>query len=263
MPLEQLQDTSSFPTIAPHLSSSYPDYLSPIWEEETQRAVVWNRLREHRKLAHRSLSKINERYKALRQEQQTQAESRHEPLSRDIKSNLPTASRAQKVFKAGLALNQRGSRNVPKKFLKAASYETVGNETGYFVYHQGSFFPIEFDFENCFWFIVKYNNQSSCWESHKLPTEDFCLDIPDSEVTDPSTWGPIDDGKDSDEEVAKSEKSPESIDIKVPTEAEERSKKQLGKLASRLPPITTVMTTQTTVEPMQTVPPEDDPSTIQ
>ena len=126
--------------------------------------------------------------------------------------------------------------------------------------------------------IVKYNNQRSCWESYKLPTEDFCLDIPDNEVTEPSTWGPIDDGKDSDKEDTKSEKSPESIDIKVPTEAEEKSEKQLGKLAeliptlprtrsntatSRLPPITTVMTTQTTIEPMQTVPPEEDNSTIQ
>ena len=84
MPLEQLQDTNSSTTIAPHLSSSYPDYLSPVWDEDTQRAVVWHRLREHRKLASHSLRQINERYKALRQEQQTQAESSHEPSSRDI-----------------------------------------------------------------------------------------------------------------------------------------------------------------------------------
>ena len=72
-----------YKAIAPHLSSSYPDYLSPVWDEDTQRAVVWQRLREHRKLASQGLKKINERYKALRQEQQTQAESRHEPSSRD------------------------------------------------------------------------------------------------------------------------------------------------------------------------------------
>ena len=144
-------------------------------------------------------------------------------------------SRAQEVFKASIALNRRGSCNVPKKYLKAAAFETVGDETGYYVYHQGSFFPIEFDFDNCFWFIIRYNKQTSCWESYKLPTEDFCLDIPDSEVTDLSTWGPIDDRKDTDEEDARSEKSPESIDIKVPTEAEEKSEKQLGKLAELIP----------------------------
>ena len=189
-------------------------------------------------------------------------------------------SRAEKVFKAGLPLNWRKERNVPKKFVKAAVFEKVGDKTGYFVYHQGLFFPIEFDFTHCFWFIVKYNNQKSCWESYKLPTQDFGLNIPDSEVTDQSEWGPIDDGcsdKSGDKDT-KSEGQPESIDIKVSTKEEERSKKQLGKQAefiptlsgprshtatSRLPPITTVMTTQTTIKPMQTVPPKEETSTIQ
>ena len=94
------------------------------------------------------------------------------------------ASRAEKVFKARLPLIRRGERNVPKKFVKTASFEKVGDETGYYTYHQGSYFPIEFDFTNCFWFIVRYNNQKSCWEPHKLPTKGFGLDIPDSEVTD-------------------------------------------------------------------------------
>ena len=155
-------------------------------------------------------------------------------------------SRAQKVFKVGVALNQRGSRNVPKKYLKAAAFETVGDETGYYVYHEGSFFPIKFDFDNCFWFIVKYNNQRSCWESYKLPTENFCLNIPDEEVTDPSTWGPIDNGKDSDKEDAKSEKNPESIDIKVSTKEEEKSEKQLGKLAELIPTLSRTQSNRAT-----------------
>ena len=50
-----------------------------------QRAVVWTRLQEHRKLARRGLAEIGERYKALRQEQQTRVESRHEPSSRDTR----------------------------------------------------------------------------------------------------------------------------------------------------------------------------------
>ena len=94
------------------------------------------------------------------------------------------ASRAEKVFKAGLPLNRRGEHNVPKKFVTTASFEKVGDEAGYYAYHQGSYFPVEFDFTHCFWYIIKYNNQKSCWESHKLPTEDFGLNIPDSEVTD-------------------------------------------------------------------------------
>ena len=223
--LEFLQDTDlSIITIAPHWSSSYPEYLSPHWDENTQRAVVWTRLQEHRKLANCSLAKVNERFLVLCQEQQmTQVKSSHEPSSCDIKLNLPMASRAEKVFKARLHLNWRGERNVPKKFIKAASFEKVGDETGYYAYHQGSYFPVEFDFTHCFWFIVKYNNQKSCWESYKLPTEDFGLNILDSEVTDRSEWGPIDDrhSDHSDEEDTKSEGHPESINIKIPTKEEE------------------------------------------
>ena len=94
------------------------------------------------------------------------------------------ASRAEKVFKAGLSLNRRGERNVRKKYLKAASYMLEGDEQGYFIYHNGSFIPVEFDFTHCFWYIVKYDNQQSCWVSHRLPKPEYGLDIPNSEVTD-------------------------------------------------------------------------------
>ena len=192
----------------------------------------------------------------------TQVKSSHDPLYRDIKSNLTTASKAETVFKAGIPLNQQGERNVPKKYHKAAVYTPRGDEQGYFVYHNGSFIPVEFDFTHCFWYIVKYLDQQSCWVSHKLPKPEYSLEIPDSEVTDWSKWEPIDNGKDdsdqSGQEETKSETHPESIDIKIPTQEEERSERQLEKLAehiptlsrprshtatSRLPPITTVIAT--------------------
>ena len=108
---------------------------------------------------------------------------------------------------------------------------------------------------------------------------EFGLNIPDSEVTDRSEWGPLDDGKDDSEdeggEDTKSTGHPESIDIKIPTEEEEKSERQLEKLAeqfptlsrtrshpgsSRLPPITTVMATQTTTEPVQTADTQEESS---
>ena len=189
-------------------------------------------------------------------------------------------SRAEKVFKEGLLLNRRGECNVPKKYLKLALFTPEGETQGYYVYHKGLFVPVDFDFTHCFWYIVKYDNQRSCWVSHKLPTEDYNLDIPDSEVTDQSKWGPINDGKDSsdkDTEDNKSEAHPESIDIKIPTQEEERSERKLEKLAehlptlsrlrsntatSRLPPITTVMATQTTTKPTQTFAPEEGMSSV-
>ena len=258
--------------------------MSPDQGQEEQRRVVWSRLHNHRANLAKRLTTTRERYLAARRDlnpQMTQVESSHDPLYRDIKSNLTTASRAEKVFQTGVPLNRRGECNVPKKYLKSAEYTSDGDDPGYFVYHDGTFIPAEFDFTHCFWYIVKYNDQQSCWLTHKLPKQEYSLEILDSEVTDRSEWGPIDDGKydsdQSDQEDAKSEVHPESIDIKIPTEEEERSERQLEKLAdliptlsrprshtatSRLPPITTVMATQTTTEPTQTFNPEEGPSSV-
>ena len=244
--MELLQDSdSSSGAIGPHWPSSYPEYLSPDWDKAEQRRVVWNRLLSQRSNLAR-LSKQKERYLALRQElnpRTSQAKSSHDPLYRDIKSNLTTASRAEQVFKAGIPLNRRGECNVPKKYLKLAVYMPEGDEQGYFVYHNGSFIPVEFDFTHCFWYTVKYDDQRSCWVSNKLPPSEYGLNIPDSEVTDRSEWGPIDDGKDSsdeeEEEDAKSIGHPDSIDIKIPTQEEEKSERQLEKLAEHFPILST------------------------
>ena len=168
--MELLQDSdSSSITIGPYWPSSYPKYLSPHQDKDEQRRIVWARLVGQRSNLANWVSKQNQRYQALRQElnpRTTQVESSHDPLYRDIKSNLTVASRAEKVFKVGIPLNRRGEHNVPKKYLKLATYTPNGDEQGYFVYHNNSFFPVEFDFTHCFWYIVKYDNQRSCWVSH-------------------------------------------------------------------------------------------------
>ena len=99
------------------------------------------------------------------------------------------------------------------------------------------YFPIEFKFTNCFWYLVKYNKQKSCWESNKLFTNDYNLNIPDDKVKDWSEWGPINGAvsNNSDIEDNKSEGQLESIDIKIPTQEEERSERQLEKLAESIP----------------------------
>ena len=173
MPSELLQDSdSSFTTIGPHWPSSYPEFLSPHQDKDEQRRIVWARLTSQRSNLAKSLSKQNERYQTLRRElnpKTTPVESSRDPLYRDIKSNLTVVLRAEDVFKAGVPLNRRGERNVPKKYLKTAMYTPKGDEQGYFVYHNDSFIPVEFDFTHCFWYTVKYNSQKSCWETHKLP----------------------------------------------------------------------------------------------
>ena len=87
VPLELLQDPDlSHITIAPHLSSYYPHYLSPDWGKDEQRRVVWSRLQSQRSNLASRLSKQNEHYLALCQElnpRTTQAESSHDLLYRD------------------------------------------------------------------------------------------------------------------------------------------------------------------------------------
>ena len=124
--LELLQDSdSSHIAIAPHWSLSYTEYLSPSQDKEEQRRVVWSRLHRHQANLAKWLSKTRDHYFEARQElnpRMSQVKSSHEPLFCDIKSNLPTASRAEKVIIEGVPLNQRGELNVPKRYLQAAVY---------------------------------------------------------------------------------------------------------------------------------------------
>ena len=82
VPLELFQDSdSSYKTIGPHWASSFPEYLSPDWDKDEQRRVVWSRLRELQKLADKKPSWQTEQYHTLHQEfQKTQVEPSHEPL---------------------------------------------------------------------------------------------------------------------------------------------------------------------------------------
>ena len=73
--------------IAPHWSSSYPEYLSADQDQVEQQRVVWSRLYSHRANLAKRLTSTRERYHAARQALNpgiTQVESSHDPLYRDI-----------------------------------------------------------------------------------------------------------------------------------------------------------------------------------
>ena len=73
--------------MAPHWSSSYPEYLNQNQSPKEQQSVVWSRLHNHRATMAKRLSKEKERYLAARRElnpKTTQVESSHESLSCDI-----------------------------------------------------------------------------------------------------------------------------------------------------------------------------------
>ena len=73
--------------IAPHWSSSYPDYLSLDQTEGEQRRIVWLSLHDHRASLANRLARTRDRYLEARQAlnaRTTQVESSHDLLYRDI-----------------------------------------------------------------------------------------------------------------------------------------------------------------------------------
>ena len=129
--MELLQDSNlSSETIGPHWASLFPEHLSPDWDKDQQRRVVWHRLRELRTLASRKPSKQTERYHALRQEyQKTQVESSHNLLYRDTEGMANhTTYRKQlyslkELYQSGDSGDKRGQA---KGLIKTACADKCG-----------------------------------------------------------------------------------------------------------------------------------------
>ena len=91
-----------YKAIAPHWSSSYPNYLSLGQDEEEQRRIVWSRLHNHRANLANRLARTRERYLEARQAlnpRTAQVESSHDPLYRDNQAVVlhPPRLQIQKV----------------------------------------------------------------------------------------------------------------------------------------------------------------------
>jgi hypothetical protein len=144
----------------------------------------------------------------------------------------------------------------------------VGDDEGYFAVHKGVYFPIEFNYEHCYWYCVKYSNIRSTWETLRVASSEYFLDIQDDEVVPRSDWGLLDaDDPETDNEEGPSypfgkptsesqSGGPEDIDIQIPEERDEQYEAQLQTLAAAIPVLThdktksyptfsTIMATQT------------------
>jgi hypothetical protein len=144
----------------------------------------------------------------------------------------------------------------------------VGDNEGYFAVHKGVYFPIEFNYEHCYWYCVKYSNIRSTWETLRVAPSEYFLDIQDKEVVPRSDWGLLDqdDPKTDNEEgpsyrfgepASESQQGgPEDIDMQIPAEKDEQYEAQLQVLAAAIPVLTndktksyptfsTIMATQT------------------
>jgi hypothetical protein len=191
----------------------------------------------------------------------------YESLTRNIKSNLTLASRTDS-FQQGSRLLRRGERTIPKRYIKSAHWLKVGDDEGYFAVHKGTYFPIEFNYEHCYWYCVKYSDIRSTWETLRVAPSEYFLDIQDDEVVPRSDWGLLDqDDPETDNEEGPSYRfgepssesqqgGPEDIDVQIPEERNEHYEAQLQALAAAIPVLTsnqtksyptfsTIMATQT------------------
>jgi hypothetical protein len=123
----------------------------------------------------------------------------------------------------------------------------VGDDKGYFAVHKGAYFPIEFNYEHCYWYCVKYSNIRSTWETLQVAPSEYFLDIQEDEIVPRSDWGVIDGndpntdneeglsycfGKNSGESQ---QGGPEDIDVQIPEEKDEQYEVHLQSLAAAIP----------------------------
>jgi hypothetical protein len=159
--------------------SNFVNYFAPLSHGERTpitRDQVWSGLRGHRRLARAARKRILERQ--ISEDAQVE---QYESLTRNIKSNLTLASRTDS-FQQGSRLLRQGERTVPKRYIKSAHWLKVEDDEGYFAVHKGAYFPIEFNYEHCYWYCVEYSDIRSTWETLRVAPSEYFLDIQDNEV---------------------------------------------------------------------------------
>jgi hypothetical protein len=220
------------------------NYFAPLLHGEqipVTRDIVWSSLRGHRRLACAARKRILERQ--ITEDAQVEQD---ESLTRNIKSNLNLASRTDS-FQPGSRLLRRGERTVPRRYIKSAHWLKVGDDKGYFAVHKGAYFPIEFNYEHCYWYCVKYSDIRSTWETLRVAPSEYFLDIQEDKIVSRSDWGLL-DGNDPNtnnkegpsyhfgENSGESQQGgPEDINVQIPEEKDERYKAHLQSLAAAIP----------------------------
>ena len=140
------------------------------------------------------------------------------------------------------SLQQRGNRNVPIKFLKAAQWLTINDNTGYWVLDKKDqiYLPVEFNFENQYWVSIVWKEKQGIYNAYEIADTELGLDIPFEEHCERHEWGPLDGQPQSDTEEVQndSEEEAEDIDVKIPqTTTELLEEAKLANLAANIPTI--------------------------
>jgi hypothetical protein len=64
----------------------------------------------------------------------------------------------------------------------------VGRDEGYFAVYQGAYFPIEFNYEHCYWYCIAYSDIRRTWETLRVAPFEYFLDIQNEEVVPRNDW---------------------------------------------------------------------------
>jgi hypothetical protein len=179
--------------------SSFVNYFTPLAQDERTpitREPVKNGLQNRR-----SVARVARRRAIERQRTEDAQVEQNESLTRNIESNLYLASRTDS-FQQGSRLLRRGERTIPKRYIKSAHWLKVGKDEGYFPVYQGAYFPIEFNYEHCYWYCITYSDIRRTWETLRVAPFEYFLDIQDEEVVPRNNWRVLvkDDPKTNNEE---------------------------------------------------------------
>jgi hypothetical protein len=166
--------------------SDFVNYFTPLVQDErtpiTQEPVK-NGLRNRR-----SVARVARRRAIERQRTEDAQVEQNKSLTHNIKSNLPLASRTDS-FQQGSCLLRQGERTVPRRYIKSAHWLKVGKDEGYFAVYQGAYFPIEFNYEHCYWYCITYSDIRGTWETLRVAPFGYFLNIQDNEVVPRNDWG--------------------------------------------------------------------------
>jgi hypothetical protein len=227
--------------------SDFVNYFAPLAHAERiplSREQVWSGLQGHGRLARATRKRILE----CQISEDAQVEQ-DESSTRNIKSNLTLASRTDS-FQQGSRLLRQGERTVPRRYIKSTHWLKVGDNEGYFAVHKGTYFPIKFNYEHCYWYCVKYSDIRNTWETLRVAPSKYFLDIQDNGVVPRSDWGLLDgddpktDNKEGPsyrfgEPTSESQQGgPEDIDVQIPAEKDEQYEAHLQELAAAIPVLT-------------------------
>jgi hypothetical protein len=161
--------------------SSFVNYFAPLAQDE--RTPIARELVKNR----RSIARVARRRAIERQRIKDAQVEQNELLTRNIKSNLYLAFRTDS-FQKGSHLLQRGERTVPRRYVKSAHWLKVGKDEGYFAVYQGAYFPIEFNYEHCYWYCIVYSDIRRTWETLRVAPFEYFLDIQNEEVVPRNDW---------------------------------------------------------------------------